>query len=100
MSAPESLAEKSARETWERRKTHQNIWTKNDTARWLDDRTLAGLVWWQAQGNEPSRRPIKAWGSWLKINHAGVFAIAHGRLARATDRTMSLAELLARKISR
>jgi hypothetical protein len=96
MSAAESRAERSARETWEGRRTHQNIWTKTDTARWLEERNAEGLAWMAAHTLRAPRRPVRAFGYWLKLADPAAFARVHARLgATPALRTGPVAAVLA-----
>jgi len=96
MSAPESKTEKSNREAYERRRTWQNLWSRCDSTRWLDDRNADCLVWLTEKKHIRSRRPIRQFGQWLQSNLRENFNLVHDRLNKAgpARETMTAADIL------
>lgn len=77
--AAEVLSE-HLREAWVRRRP---AWTRNDTTRWLNERSALVLAWLRRV--EPTRAPTYSanMGRWLQNNRPKVFAICHKNLTTA-----------------
>ena len=88
MPALESTAQVAYRRSWEERRTWKNLWTKTDSARWLDDRTADAGPW--IAKNLPAKgpsgkpiRPSKNFGQRLQQQHRDVFNRVHELIAAA-----------------
>jgi hypothetical protein len=72
-------AERRARKVWERCRP---AWTRNETTRWLNERSALVLAWLRRK--DPARAPAysAAMGRWLQENRPAVYAAAHKNLSQ------------------
>lgn len=94
MSAPESVASIASMKAWESRRTHEKIWTRTESMRWLDERSAEGVLWLQGVEKTAKPRRSKQFGSWLMINRAADFNRAHDRLTLNRHEGVTLRSVL------
>ena len=86
MSAALSSMERAGLAAWETKRNRFNLWTKNETCRWLDTLTLGVLGYLKARRMELPRKPTHGEphvGQFLKDRFPAVFAAVHTALAGA-----------------
>lgn len=67
-------------QAWNKRRPS---WTRNETTRWLDQRSEPLLAWLRRRSpRAPSHS--RQMGRWVKDNDPAIFARAHQRLAQCT----------------
>jgi len=72
---------------WERRRTWNLTWSRNDSMRWLDERSEALTVFRAAHHARIPRRPSQRLGNWLYVVEPAEFARVHAVLAAAPTHT-------------
>lgn len=65
------------------------VWTRNQTARWLNERSPAVLAWLRRHRAGPGRIS-SSMGRWLQTHKPGVFSAAHRRLVSGTPADRNL----------
>jgi hypothetical protein len=69
---------------WATRRTRDRIWTRNDTARWLDEQRAGCLEWAKHTLGLSLKYEPKQMGSWIQVRLRGSFDLAHEQLAKMT----------------
>lgn len=81
-----SAASIGAQKAWTNRRTHQNIWTRTDSMRWMSEHSEEGVRWLQETEKTAKPPRSKQVGSWLMLNRTPIFNRAHERLKAMSDR--------------
>jgi hypothetical protein len=94
MTTGESSAAIGGLKAWATRRTRDRIWTRTDTARWLDDRRDGCIAWAKHTLGLSLRYHPKYMGAWIQVRLGGSFDVAHAHLAEMTEerRAASLAK--------
>jgi hypothetical protein len=92
----EEVVSEHLREAWVRRRP---AWTRNDTARWLNERSALVLAW--LRRTDPTRAPSysQRMGRWLQEQRPTAFSVCHknlsaAALARTDSETLDVLKIL------